>query len=272
MEMALQPCGFLSAYMGTIKDKSHLDLYFRNLDGEGTLLFWPELPEIITNQVELISSSTLQDVIIQEYSFTLFSEDKPFYNGKSSFGYFTQPMLINQTGLDGNQTTTPWIASNPEAGSWKLLSSKKPAAFTPHLPTPSRIWISKSGGVYQNGYLYGTLDLSNDAWFYKAHFFQDPVMPGSLGVEAMARAIISASPEWGIPHNAQWRVKPNRTTTWKYRGQITPTTSQVGIELHIKEFAAEDRITSILADGTLWKENKRIYQIENIALETIWPT
>ncbi len=34
------------------------------------------------------------------------------------------------------------------------------------------------------------------AWFLEAHFYQDPVMPGSLGVEAMHQAMAAF---------AQWR-------------------------------------------------------------------
>ncbi len=38
MEMALQPCGFLSAYLGLMLLAAQSDVYFRNLDGEARIL------------------------------------------------------------------------------------------------------------------------------------------------------------------------------------------------------------------------------------------
>ncbi|RLD92835.1 MAG: hypothetical protein DRJ13_16140, partial [Bacteroidetes bacterium] len=80
LEMALQPCGFLSAYMGSIKGRESQDLYFRNLDGEGKLYLWPTSPgPTITNHVKLLSSSSLEDVIIQKYAFELSWGGQLFY-------------------------------------------------------------------------------------------------------------------------------------------------------------------------------------------------
>ena len=272
MEIALQPCGFLSAYMGSIKDKSGVDLYFRNLDGEATLADWPKITNsTITNRVELISSTTLQDVIIQEYLFELFCEGKSFFQGKSSFGYFTKQMLNNQSGLDGTKTISQWIESNPDSGEWETKTENgltKNDPETPHLPEISQVWISKSGGIHGQGYLFTNLEIPTNSWFYKAHFYQDPVMPGSLGVEAMVRTIMQSSTNWGIPQSTRWRIIPGKTTNWKYRGQITKNTAQVTLEIHIKKIITGNNGWQIIADGHLWKGKTRIYQIDNIALET----
>ena len=272
MEIALQPCGFLSAYMGSIKDKSGVDLYFRNLDGETTLADWPNIiNNAITNRVELISSTTLQDVIIQEYSFELFSEGKSFLQGTSSFGYFTKQMLSNQSGLDGAKTVSQWMESNRDSGEWVKRSESDSMTSdpeTPHLPEIPQVWVSKSGGIHSEGYLYANLEVPTNSWFYDAHFYQDPVMPGSLGVEAMARTIMQSSPTWGIPQSNRWRIIPGNTTKWKYRGEITKETDQITIEIHLQNIQTEGSRSQIIADGYLWKGKTRIYQINNIGLET----
>jgi 3-hydroxymyristoyl/3-hydroxydecanoyl-(acyl carrier protein) dehydratase len=36
------------------------------------------------------------------------------------------------------------------------------------------------------GWLRAEKDVDPDDWYFKAHFFSDPVQPGSLGVQAMA--------------------------------------------------------------------------------------
>jgi len=272
MELALQPCGFLSAFMGSIKNLSALDLYFRNLDGEGTLLVWPAISgQTITNRVELLSTSRLKNVIIQEYSFELASRGKPFYQGKSSFGYFTLPMLINQSGLDGTHKSTPWKTNKSNSGRWIEINSAPTESLNPELPRLpeiNRLWISTEGGLYQKGYIFTKQQIPSNSWFYQSHFYQDPVMPGSLGVETMAQAIIQSAPIWGIPEIQRWRIKPGQKTTWKYRGQITSDVNEITIDLHIKEIIPGDQGWQIISDGNLWKGDVRIYQITDLALET----
>ena len=272
MEAALQPCGFLSAFMGSIKDRTSSDLYFRNLDGELTLSFWPDLPgSTITNRVELISSSTLQDVIIQEYSFELFHNGTPFARGKSSFGYFTPTMLKNQTGLNGKIAQVPWKSSHPESGLWLDYDIDQigPTDFQePNLPSIPQVWISKDGGASGNGYIMSRLEIPENAWFYQAHFYQDPVMPGSLGVEAMVQTLASSSSKLVKSASTGWRIKPGTMTSWKYRGQITPGVDSIDIELHIKEQKDEGGRNWIIADGDLWLGKTRIYEVKDISLES----
>ena len=93
-------------------------------------------------------------------------------------------------------------------------------------------------------------------------------MPGSLGVETMAQAIIQSAPIWGIPEIQRWRIKPGQKTTWKYRGQITSDVNEITIDLHIKEIIPGDQGWQIISDGYLWKRDVRIYQITDLALET----
>ncbi|MCJ7715490.1 MAG: PfaB family protein, partial [Anaerolineales bacterium] len=272
MELALQPCGFLSAYMGSIKNMSDLDLYFRNLDGEGILIEWPAvLGHTLTNRVELLSTSTLKNVVIQEYSFELSTRGSVFYQGKSSFGYFPLPMLLNQSGLDGNQRITPWMESNLEKGSWVKFSSPSISSQKPELPGMPEIkqsWVSPTGGNFQKGYIFTEQTVPSNSWFYDAHFYQDPVMPGSLGIETIAQAIIKSAPELRVPENTPWRIKPGTRTAWKYRGQITRETSGIKIDFHIKDIIPGDQGWKIIGDGNLWKEDIRIYQVTDLSLES----
>ena len=272
MEMALQPCGFLSAYMGSIKGRESQDLYFRNLDGEGRLISWPTSPSAtITNRVRLLSSNSLEDVVIQKYAYELSWGGQLFYQGTSSFGYFPLPMLENQAGLDGGQTNRTWHADNPESGSWQITlptSSSNESLKVAGLPEIDKRWISPSGGNYSSGYIFAQQALVPEAWFYQAHFYQDPVMPGSLGVETMAQALIASASFLDIPSRLKWRIKTGGEISWKYRGQITPDIKKFEIELHIKNISQTSQGSEISADGMLWKDSKPIYRVENITLET----
>ncbi|MDZ7845147.1 MAG: PfaB family protein [Anaerolineales bacterium] len=272
MELALQPCGFLSAYLGTIKDKAQHDFYFRNLDGEATLEHWPDLTgKTITNQIELLSSSTLQETIIQTYSFRLSCAGDTFYRGTSSFGYFTPRMLKSQAGLDGGKEIKPWKEEHPQAGRWLQMTGPQSAASSLRaaLPEPERLWIARDGGSKQHGYLYLNQAVDPQDWFFKTHFYQDPVMPGSLGVELISRALQSGAAGLDLPAGKTWRVAPDQRTSWKYRGQITPDTSTIQVDVHIQSLNRNSRRLLIRADANLWKGNKRIYQISDLTLESL---
>ena len=72
-------------------------------------------------------------------------------------------------------------------------------------------------------------------WFFKAHFFQDPVQPGSLGVQAMLQTLeqwlrTTRSAAAGVPAPLL-----GREHTWKYRGQLLPHHGAVAITLQVTE-------------------------------------
>jgi 3-hydroxymyristoyl/3-hydroxydecanoyl-(acyl carrier protein) dehydratase len=273
MEIALQPCGFLSAYSGSIRGREDQDIYFRNLDGEADLIFWPQGQDrTITNKVSLISSSVLENVIIQKYSFDLFQGGELFFKGNSSFGYFPLTMLQNQAGLDGKVSASIWKLENSQRGNWQRVGSNHKAAIDlqiPQLPQLERVWFAPQGGIHNQGYVYLEEDIPGDAWFFNAHFYQHPVMPGSLGVETLAQALIAATPNWDISPGLSWRIKSGSRISWKYRGQITPDIPRIILELHIKSVSRGSEGWEICADGHLWKNDVRIYQIDNLCLETL---
>src|SRR5207244_6955846 len=106
-------------------------------------------------------------------------------------------------------------------------------------------------------------------WFYACHFYQDPVMPGSLGVEAMAEALQAfalqldlgrglRSPRFGQP--------TEHRTVWKYRGQIVPGNGTMSLELHVKRIDEAPGRVTIVADGSLWRDDLRIYEVTDLAV------
>ena len=54
--------------------------------------------------------------------------------------------------------------------------------------------ICLDGGLFSKGYAMASRQNSPTDWFYTNHFFQDPVMPGSLGIEAIVQAFKVADP------------------------------------------------------------------------------
>ena len=67
-------------------------------------------------------------------------------------------------------------------------------------------------------------DVHPEAWFFKAHFFQDPVQPGSLGLEAMQQCARAAARLAGVADGATHfeQVAHDQSFDWSFRGQVTP--------------------------------------------------
>jgi 3-hydroxymyristoyl/3-hydroxydecanoyl-(acyl carrier protein) dehydratase len=264
MEIALQPCGVLSTHLGSMLPYPDSDFYFRNLDGEGDLLRTVDVRgQTIANRVTLLSSTALPGIILQKFSFELACAGDVFYRGAASFGYFTPEALQRQTGLDNGAVRHPWLFSTDSTdGTENPLKSVQSVEIKPvgQLDFLDKAWYVPNGGDYGRGYVYAEAPVMPDDWFFGCHFYQDPVMPGSLGVEAMIQAMQGYAQAQGLGPLAP---APGRTT-WKYRGQVPPTPQRLRLEVHIKDSRRTPAGVALVGDGSLWRGELRIYEVCNL--------
>ncbi|WP_461041797.1 beta-ketoacyl synthase N-terminal-like domain-containing protein [Spirosoma harenae] len=288
MEIALQPCGFLGAYLGSTLQFPEKDLFFRNLDGDGDLLRPVDLRgKTITNQVCLQSHTALNGTVLQRYSFALSIDGTVFYQGNASFGFFTKDDLANQVGLDQGIHVAPWYVNQPADqlkslrvkldslfGRVKLFQSVNSASPQLHLAGNQlnlldTALIVKEGGKYGNGYVFAQKAIDPSNWFFTCHFYQDPVMPGSLGVEAMVQAMQLFALQQGLAADLSGvtfqQAAPHKTV-WKYRGQILGTDPEISLEIHIKTIDRADSSVLLTADASLWKGALRIYTVTDLSI------
>jgi len=287
MEISLQPNGFVSAWMGTTLTAPDVDFCFRNLDGEGTILRPIDLRgKTITNRSELLSTVTTGNTIIQQFRWDLSHGGEPFYEGTAVFGYFLHSALVNQIGLDGGVandplTTGEYLSDVPvvhidlkSAAARKQLYAQK--ADRPYerlaglqLDFLDEAHILEQGGKYGLGYVCGYKKIDPSDWFYPCHFHQDPVMPGSLGVESILQAmqIFSLHQELGDSFRSpRFCQRLNHRVLWKYRGQLIPTDDRMVVEVHIKSVEREPERVTVIGDASLWKNDIRIYEITDAAI------
>jgi 3-hydroxymyristoyl/3-hydroxydecanoyl-(acyl carrier protein) dehydratase len=101
LEIALQPCGFLAAYVGSAL-RSQQDLKFRNLGGEATLHrnLHPECGKL-TVRCRMTKASEAGGMIIENFDMVVLENGQPVYEGTTYFGFFTEQALANQVGLTG---------------------------------------------------------------------------------------------------------------------------------------------------------------------------
>ncbi|MDX1992337.1 MAG: PfaB family protein [bacterium] len=281
MEIALQPCGFLSAHHGPTLDYPDIDFYFRNLDGNGRLHHDLDMRgRTITNHVTMLNSTVMQGIIIQKFSFKMYDGDLLFYEGEATFGYFTREALNSQAGLDQGKQAPRWLETvEPAPG--------QVVQVNPHQPFGSRfmrlaqgqleftdeIKVVPGGGKYGQGYAYANTIINPATWFFKNHFHQDPVMPGSIGVETILQAMQAYAIDTGLgaglknPHFAQ--VDGGHNTVWRYRGQILSDSEKSHVEANIKRIEQQPGRVLIFADASLWRDKLRIYEVRDIALAIV---
>ncbi|PKH06505.1 beta-ketoacyl synthase N-terminal-like domain-containing protein [Moritella sp. Urea-trap-13] len=287
MEIALQPNGFISGYMGTTLKYPEKDLFFRNLDGSGTLLKQLDLRgKTIVNKSVLVSTAIAGGAIIQSFTFDMSVDGELFYTGKAVFGYFSGESLTNQLGIDNGKTTNAWFVDNntPAANidvfdlTDQSLALYKAPAGKPHYKLAGgqmnfidTVSVVEGGGKADVAYVYGERTIDADDWFFRYHFHQDPVMPGSLGVEAIIELMqtYALKNDLGAQFTSPRFVAPMTKVDWKYRGQITPLNKQMSLDVHITEIITESGEVRLVGDANLSKDGLRIYEVKNIVLSIV---
>ncbi len=262
--------------------------YFRNLDGNLKVLSHLSLcGKTIQTRARLLSSVAGSGTVVQKFSFELSCQGQVFCEGEFLFGYFNASSMANQIGLDGGAQVLPWFKQHaaPE-GRWldlPHLQQSDPSRPYAHLATERMsfiddLYLEEKGGRHGQGYLYASRAVNPQDWFYPFHFYQDPVMPGSLGVEAIlqvmqAYALVSGfaadlrSPRFGVAVNAP-------PFSWRYRGQITTKHRLMELEVHLTGLQKQvdpsgAPLYVLLGDANLWVDGLRIYEVKNAAVSVL---
>jgi 3-hydroxymyristoyl/3-hydroxydecanoyl-(acyl carrier protein) dehydratase len=123
------------------------------------------------------------------------------------------------------------------------------------------------GGDSGLGYIRGVKQVDPDEWFFKAHFHQDPVCPGSLGLESFLQLIKTvAIRRWpNLAASHRFRMVIGGRHSWTYRGQIIPKNKTVAVEALITH-VLDGPSPAIRANGLLSVDGLPIYKMENFEL------
>ena len=269
LEVALQPCGWLAAYLGSALT-SDTDLSFRNLGG--TAVQYAEVnPDagILVTRVKITKVSQSGGMIIQDYDMEVLCKGRTVYKGVTQFGFFSKKSLAEQLGVRSAARYTPAPAELAQA---QLLDLAK----TPSLPDEKLIMLDSvetylpAGGPKKLGFLRGLKAVDPAEWFFKAHFYQDPVCPGSLGLESFVNLMKAAARKrWpDLPANARFEAMAlGAKHQWIYRGQIAPKNKLVTVEAYIT--SVDDSTKTIKADGFLIVDGLVIYQMKDFAVRIV---
>ncbi|MFI6344270.1 beta-ketoacyl synthase N-terminal-like domain-containing protein [Streptomyces sp. NPDC050560] len=284
MESSLQAAIFLGYYLGATLKNTDEQYSIRNLDGRATLVKDVDLRgKTIRHHSKLLMTSAVQGAVLQNFSYELSADGEVFYTGESLFGYFSAAALANQVGLDNGSYVAPWIESeqpDPSRVRRIELPAGAPAFTDPdgghlHLAGDKfalvdRVDLVADGGRHGRGYLHGYRAVRPDEWYFDCHFHRDPVMPGSLGVEAILQALRLYVLDQNLAEGFErprFAMATDIETAWKYRGQILRHDGELFFDAHIKEVRREEGRLLVIADADLWKPGLRIYELTDVAVE-----
>jgi PfaB family protein len=282
MESSLQAAILLGYYLGATLPFPDEQFSIRNLDGRATLVKDVDLRgKTIQHRSTLLSSDQMPGSILQNYAYELSADGEVFYRGESLFGYFNAKALENQVGLDKGEHVLPWLDRQPArpAGVRRVdLAAYRAAEATRgttrlaggHLDLVEWVDVLPGGGTHGQGYLRGHRSIRPDEWYFTCHFHRDPVMPGSLGVEALLQGLQVYAVETGLTDglvNPRFALASGAEMTWSYRGQILRTDPDMEFDVHIKEVRREPGRILLLGDASVWKSTLRIYRLGGIGIE-----
>ena len=270
LEIALQPCGWLAAYMGSALT-SEVDVSFRNLGG-GATQFVPVFADVgtLTIRVKLTRASSSAGMIIQFFDYAVHAGPTLIYQGDTYFGFFPKSALAKQEGL---KDAKPYQPVAQEVARGQSLPFPETAPY-PHgrmrVLDHIACWLP-DGGPHRQGFIRATRRVRPDEWFFKAHFYQDPVVPGSLGLESFVQLLkFIAIERWGssagMRHEA---VACGERHEWTYRGQVIPQDHEVTVEAVITQ--VDDAQHSLRADGFLIVDGRVIYAMKDFTLRRHLP-
>ena len=268
LEIALQPCGWLAAYMGSALT-SDVDVSFRNLGG-GATQFAPVLPGsgTLSIRVKLTRASSSAGMIIQFFDYEVHAGRTLIYKGDTYFGFFPKVALEKQEGLKDAKRHQPSAAEMSRSRSLVFPESAPYPGGRLHMLDRIECWVP-DGGPKALGFIRATRRVLPDEWFFKAHFFQDPVVPGSLGLESFLQLLKFISVErWGSAEGVRHEAVATRERhEWTYRGQVIPTDGLVTVEAVVT--AVDDRRRLLRADGYLSVDGRVIYAMKDFTLRQV---
>ena len=134
------------------------------------------------------------------------------------------------------------------------------------LPSPPMLMfhritnVQDNIGKFKKGLIEAEFDITEKMWFFECHFKEDPVMPGCLGLDAMWQL---------VGFYLGWMGEPGKgralgVNSVKFTGEVLTTAKIARYEVNIKRILKKEGAVVGLADGTLYADNKPIYQAENL--------
>lgn len=266
-EIILQPCGWLASHCGFALEGGDR---FRNLEGDGKIhrMIAPGDGTICV-RTTLSNFSKVGPMTIVAFDVVAqLKSGEPVMELATRFGFFPAAALVRQAGLPMTEADRSYLALPRSAAD---LSPADPRLAGGQLRMlDSADYFDPAGGPAGLGLIRGRQTVDPHAWYFKAHFFNDPVQPGSLGLDALEqllmRAVLLRVPAHEVRGMVAETPAVGERVKWSYRGQVTPEKQEVTGVIELLSLERTSARVLATARGSLWCDGLRIYEANPISI------
>jgi acyl transferase domain-containing protein/3-hydroxymyristoyl/3-hydroxydecanoyl-(acyl carrier protein) dehydratase len=278
VEALLQPCGWFASYLNFFADTVG-DVAFRNLDGEDCILHRTVTPDMGTLELttKLTRFAKAAGTSIVFFEVTCADKNGPVMTLTTDFGFFSPKVLEDQRGLPMTDEMRARRDEDSPTPPMALLDGGGELAHLPGMASGKMRMLDEVTGFWPDagdaglGRIRTFQKIHTDSWYFKAHFYEDPVQPGSLGLEALvqsARALVHLKGWLDGIENPVWEHPiVGFPLAWRYRGQVVPLNDEVVTEVEALEVdIVEGESVTLTVFGTQWVDGLRIYEVPSFAI------